>query len=119
MKKTHAIIAAIVVVMMLSVLTASAMADTVLKKGDTGKEVARMQERLIQLGYLEGTGSGANAQSHSHDPGEGLGEFLHERNLFKQTGHQGAHSRAGRGNADERENGFQGFVHDSFLLSFE
>lgn len=58
MKKTHTIIAAIVVVMMLSVLTASAMADTVLKKGDTGKEVARMQERLIQLGYLEGTGSG-------------------------------------------------------------
>lgn len=58
MKKTHTIIAAILVVMMLSFLTSSGMADTVLKKGDSGEEVARMQERLIQLGYLEGTGSG-------------------------------------------------------------
>ena len=58
MKKTHTIIAAILVVMMLTVLTSPGMADTVLKKGDTGEEVAKMQERLIQLGYLEGTGSG-------------------------------------------------------------
>lgn len=58
MKKAHTIIAAILVVMMLSALTAPGMAATVMKKGDTGEEVTKMQERLIQLGYLETTASG-------------------------------------------------------------
>ena len=67
--------------------------------------------------FLVGHVSAASAQSDSQDPGERLGEFFHERNLFKQTGHQGADSRSGGGNTDKRQNGFQCFVHDSFLLS--
>ena len=49
------------VVLMAAMLTALALpggAETVLKKGDTGADVVRLQERLIQLGYLEGEASG-------------------------------------------------------------
>ena len=91
------------------------MERTVLFSKNGSLPVGWVAAMALLLFFLVGHESGANAQSHSHDPGEGLGEFLHERNLFKQTGHQGAHSRTGRGNADERENGFQGFVHDSFF----
>ena len=56
---------------------------------------------LFPVGHV----SAASAQSDSQDPSERLGEFFHERNLFKQTGHQGADSRAGGSNTDERQNG--------------
>ena len=49
------------VVLMAAMLTALALpggAETVLKKGDTGADVVRLQERLIQLGYLVGEASG-------------------------------------------------------------
>ncbi len=56
--------------------------------------------------FLVDCESAANAQSDCQDPGDGLGEFLHERNLFKQTGHQGASGRASGGNTDERDTVF-------------
>ena len=57
MKKTR-IWAAILIAAMLTALILPGFAETVLKKGDTGEDVTKLQERLMELGYLEGEVSG-------------------------------------------------------------
>ena len=57
MKRTR-LIAALLIAAMLLTLALPGMAASVLQKGDTGDDVTKMQERLIELGYLEGQASG-------------------------------------------------------------
>ncbi len=52
------IIAGMLSVVMLMMFILPGLADTVLKKGDTGADVLKMQERLIELGYMTGEATG-------------------------------------------------------------
>ena len=54
------------------------MERTVLFSKDGSLPVGWVAATALLLFFLVGHESGTNAQSHSHDPGEGLGEFLHE-----------------------------------------
>ena len=56
--KIKRLIAAVLIAAMLTAPALPAFADTVLKKGDSGEDVARIQERLILLGYLQGEAGG-------------------------------------------------------------
>ncbi|MCR4885318.1 MAG: von Willebrand factor type A domain-containing protein [Clostridiales bacterium] len=57
MKKAR-ILAAMLIAVLLTAMVLPALAETILKKGDTGADVTKLQERLIQLGYLEGEATG-------------------------------------------------------------
>ncbi len=52
------IIAGMLTMVMLMMFILPGLADTVLKKGDTGADVLKMQERLIELGYMTGDATG-------------------------------------------------------------
>ena len=57
MKKAR-ILAAVLIAAILTALALPGFTDTVLKMGDTGADVTKLQERLIQLGYFAGEASG-------------------------------------------------------------
>ncbi|MBO4377834.1 MAG: von Willebrand factor type A domain-containing protein [Clostridia bacterium] len=57
MKKIR-ITAVMMIAVMLMMIALPGLADTVLRKGDSGADVLKMQERLIELGYLTGEATG-------------------------------------------------------------
>ena len=57
MKKIR-IVAMMMIAVMLMMVALPGFADTVLRKGDTGEDVLKVQERLIELGYLTGEATG-------------------------------------------------------------
>ena len=56
--KNTSLIVLLLIAALLTFIAAPAVADAVLKKGDAGEDVTRIQERLIELGYLEGAADG-------------------------------------------------------------
>ena len=52
------IVAMMMIAVMLMMVALPGFADTVLRKGDTGEDVLKVQERLIELGYLTGEATG-------------------------------------------------------------
>ena len=56
--KNTSLIVLLLIAALLTFIAAPAVADAVLKNGDAGEDVTRIQERLIELGYLEGAADG-------------------------------------------------------------
>ena len=56
MKKTTAIV--LTVIMLLTAVSAAFADDGILRPGDRGEEVRQLQEKLIELEYLEGEATG-------------------------------------------------------------